>query len=450
MRRMSRPKRLLAVAVACAAAMSLTGCLAGSAEVADFTREFADAPAVERLDLSTADNMPFTGGVGGTVFLRPDLDDAQRRAFSEDVRMFGEDLIGDASDPRYRIDLDGDGWRFPVLAEHAANENVLDLIEDYGSDPRVVSGAVRSSDYQRTVDHVSLVVAAPTDAFALFAESEKTLSAAARNAALTVESPGDSAVAVHVEGRPGPWLQTAREVYDGILAALPLRAFRASETELTLKVPDENDADAAATLAASLLGGAPVNVFVQSDLVTLAPGASGATTRALLSGLDAAAHTGLLAVWTDDRTASFRFDSRENAGAFGAALADAPEAAGFSTIEVTAGPADAPALRVTATPGDLAERLSLANTLAADDGVTSVSAVQGISIDLGLRTTPSESALVSSAQALRALSDGNERVCVEWPGDSLCFSATRAGDPAEIRDATPQKRAFLEAWNDAS
>lgn len=450
MRRMSRPKRLLALAVACAAAMSLTGCLAGSAEVADFTREFADAPAVERLDLSTADNMPFTGGVSGTVFLRPDLDDAQRRAFSEDVRGFGEDLIGDASDPRYRIDLDADGWRFPVLIDRPANEDVLDLVENYHSDSRVVSGAVRSSDSRRTVDHVSLFVAAPTDVFALFAESEKALPAAARNAALTVETPGDASVAVHVEGRPGPWLQTAREVYGGILAALPLRAFRVSATELTLKVPDENDAGAAATLAASLLDGAPVDVFVQSDLVTLAPGASGATTRALLSGLDAAAHTGLLAVWTDDRTASFRFDSRESAGTFGAALSDAPEAAEFSTLEVTVGPADAPSLRVTATPDDLAERLSLVNALAADDGVTSVSTVQGISLDLGLRTPPSESALVSSARALRALSDGNERVCVEWPGDTLCFSAARAGDPAEIRDATPQKRAFLEAWNDAA
>lgn len=447
-KRFSKQVRLSVIAIACALSLALAGCMAGSEWVSSFSREFSDDPAVASLDLTTADNMPFTGGVGGTVLLRDGLDDAQTRAISEDVRKFGEQVESPPDDPRFRITLDSDGWTFPVLADASSNSALLDLVLAFRADPRFASGEIRSADYRSTVSHVSVTTTHTADAFTAFSEATTAFSTLGPSAGFTITGPSDPEGSLKLSGNPGPWVQPAQQVYDALRSTVSLASFRAEESSITVTVSDESDAASAEEIAMVALDGAPLDIFVQSDLITLFPGARGTSARSVLAGLDANARDLIVGVWTDDASVSLHVDSVASAGTVAEALSHAPETSAFTAIELIEGSAAEPTLRVYSAPETLMNRTHKALALLEHEGVTAVRVKQGFSLDLVLQSAPSTSEIADYAVALKSLSDFDERLCLNWPYDGFCTVTAAVIDPTERNASSSRGRAFVDAWND--
>lgn len=427
----------------------LAGCVSGDATLGSFEREFANDPAVVSVDLSSADNMPFTGGVGGTVVLDDGLDDEQVREFVHRIVDFRAQTDGDREESRVRIDLVMDGWKLPVLATDDANTALLDVVFALVRDPRVLSGTIISSDFGSDIDHVSLVTATIADFLTLITDAPTAFAETGRNPPITLHSPEGAEVAVEVSGVMRGWAQEAFGAFEVLQDQIPVTSFSAEEPEITITLANEGDVEAARMVVEQHLDPAQVEVFYQSELVTLAPGAHGDRAREVLARIDADLQAGLVAVWTDDRSMTVRADTVASAQRITEPLAKVLGAAEFPvTIKVVRGGGGEEVFSLEASPVDLVSHMQTALSLAHRDNVASLHVKPRFSLELEFDSPPTDDELSTSAAALRVLSEFDERLCITSPTDSFCTRTAPRID-FEHSDA-PSARVFANAWNAAT
>lgn len=371
LRRVSRPKFraarkfLVAVLVMGSAGLtaSLTGCITGDGTAGEFGRLLAEYPVVEEFELSSADNMPFTGGVSGVVKLSDDTSDAQLRDLSEGIVEFAADDELQTEDhtanqpSRVRVDLDFDGWRFPVLTAPESQQALLDVILDQRSDASIVSGAVSSRAYREDVTYVALQLTDAADAFAALDAASARYSEASMNPVVEADGSMAGEVSIELVGRSGPWLALAQQSYDAVGARVPLSVFAADAERISVTVGDERDAPLAASVVKAELGGSGITVFVQSELLALSPGATGEAARAVFATLDPAVVSSVESAWTDDRALQLRIDTIGNVDAVVDSLAQNAKSATLESIRITVGPPDDPEFSIEAPATELPRAL---------------------------------------------------------------------------------------------
>ncbi|MBC9926262.1 MULTISPECIES: hypothetical protein [unclassified Leucobacter] len=427
--------------------MTLSACATGDGVKKSFSQQFAGDPAVLRVDLSSADNMPFTGGVGGTVTLRDGLSDAAIRDFAERVGEFAAQHAGDGAGSRVRIDLVMNDWAFPVLASPQANDALLTLLSELRADQRVSAATLSSKQYQSDVTHVTLVAATPAEIPALITDAPAAFAAAGMRPPMTLKSPAEEPAPIELSGRMGPWAEAAFHAYDALRAEIPLTSFRAEKDAVTVTLVDEHDLDIARALTQATLDSTSAEVFFQSDLVTLFPGARGDQARSLLAQVDAAALADVVSVWTNDQSATLTLNSTANLAELARAISDLQSSIALDQVTLAVGQGDEQTFRLQATPGELEASTRTALALAKRDHVTRVRLEPGNSFDVGL-DSPTD--IASYAAPLRSLSAFDERLCFDWTTSTFCVETAPTIDPDSIRGNGAQAgRSFVEAWNAA-
>lgn len=427
-------------------AFLLAGCVSGDAVLGSFEREFADDPAVVSVDLSSADNMPFTGGVSGTVVLRDNLANEQVRELADRIVNFRAETDGDQEGSRVRIDLVTDGWKFPVLRTGDANAALLNVVLALRADPRVCSGTISSDDYQSDIDHASMATATTADIPALITDIPVAFAETGQIPPITLRSPEGDRGAVEVSGMLGPWAQDAFGAFVAIQDKVPVASFTAEESQATVTLVNESDVNAARLVVNGMLDPTQVEVFYQSNLVTLAPGAHGDQTREILASIDTDVQAGLVAVWTDDRSLSITSDTIASAHRLAPPIADALGATAFP-VTIRVGQGEEETFRLEAPPRDLIKHMQAALSLADRDNVASLHVAPGSSLELEYDSPPSEDDLNTAAAALRSLSEFDERLCITTPAASFC---TRTSPTLDFEhNNTPSARVFADAWNAA-
>ncbi|GAA1628613.1 hypothetical protein [Leucobacter chromiireducens] len=437
--------------------VGLTGCMTGDGVHAAFTREFARDPAVVDLDLSSADNMPFTGGVGGEVTLRSDLGEAELRAFAERVREFGADHGGAAtdqagsSDPsRVRITLLLDEWRLPVLMDPEAGNALLEVFGELRGDARVQTGGFGTRDFTDSATSARLEVADGETAFALLAESPELFAGLGRMPEVTVATVPGVPERVVLTGAPGAWSDRAGAGYAALGAAAPLTAFEADPAAVTVTLASEADlARAEGVARGTLRYGDGGSVYFQSDLVTLFPGASGGSARVLLADLPVDASAGIESLWTDDHALQLGAPGARELAVIAAAVDQSPAAAGLGPVTIRVGPADEPTLAIEGAPGALAERAATVLALGERGEVARVVLSPGFSSELETRGDPSDADLAAYARQLKPHAEPGDRVCIDAARrGSFCVTAAERLTAAELTEgAARDGRAFVDAWN---
>lgn len=449
-RRRRRHRLRAALAAAMCALVSLTGCMTGDGVASAFRQEFSADPAIESLDLSSADNMPFTGGVGGMVILRDGASDEQVRDVSGRIVEFAAGEADRRGEARVRIDIEVGEWRIPVLTETETNEAVLDLALAQRADAASVSGDIGSQDHRSDVTHVALHAVDAPSAFALFGETAGRFSERGLEPAITVAAESASEGSVELSGRPGPWLERAQHAYDGLRAEVALTSFRAEQDAFTVTVGSERDAPEAASIARAALGVPGIEVFVESNIVTLFPGATGDTVRSILADMGDERMETIDTVWTDDRTAAFHLKSVVDAEELAGVLAEDPRAAMLETITVSSGRPDEPTLELEETPSRLADSMRPMADLVARDGVEAVRRSAGYSIELVVADDVADDDLGAYAPGVKDLAEPGERLCVEQGDGAFCLVAAPRIDADDAGPrAAKQGRAFIESWNSA-
>lgn len=456
---------LLAVGVALGA--SLAGCATGDAVHGAFVREFANDPAVVGLDLSSADNQPFTGGVGGEVSLRDDVTDAELRAFAERVRAFAADqgggevgaVQGAEQGSRVRISALFDGWRIPVLLDRAQGDALIDVASELRGDARVRAATFTADALATAVSSARLEVVDGDAAFALLGASPNLFARLATAPAVTVATLPTSPERVVLAGAPGGWLDGADAAYKALHAELSLTGFEAAPDEVKVTLAREADRDRADAIARLALLDASLPVRIQSDLVTLGPGATGGAARDLLAALPADASGAVESVWTDDRALQLGAAGPEGLAALARAI-DAGAGAGVGAgagaaeaplrpVTIRTGDPSEPTLSVRGEPGALAAQAAVAVSLNGRDEIARVELQPGVSFELTLRSRPAAADLAAYAEALKPLAVPGDRVCVDAvEGQSFCVIAAPQLTAAELNDRAQRAGGpFIDAWN---
>lgn len=428
--------------------LTLTGCATGDGVAGAFSRAFSGDPLVRELEVSSADNMPFTGGVGGTLTLRENVTAAELRKLTERIRDFVAEH--DAAAPeRVRLTLRFGDWRLPVLLDEAQGETLLGVVGGLLGDPRVRAASVTSGDFVRSVDSARLVVGEVDAVFPVLAEAPERFAPLGGAPTITVVTEEGAAEHVEVMGAPGPWLDRVAEGYATLRDAVPLTAFVAKDSAITVTLAREGDLARAESIASERLSELGDPVTIQSDLVTLFPGATGVAARALLAELPVSVRGELVSLWTDDR--ALQLGVGHSAGLIGLAT-ELDRNAGVSTLSpvtLRVGDPAAPSIAVQGEPGALAALTETAASLSDRPELDRVRLSPGNSFELSASTRPSAADLSAYAEALRPFAVADDRICleVEGPG-SFCVIAADRLTAAELNPrATRDGAAFVDAWN---
>ncbi|MGW8482648.1 hypothetical protein ACWGJP_05875 [Microbacterium sp. NPDC055903] len=428
-------RRLLRASTAVLAIVLLAGLVACSATgdgVRDsFVREFDSDADVAEMDLSSADGAAFSGGVGGVITARDGLSMAELDALSEHIRTHGDTT----PDAEVRIDLEADGWRFPVLRSAASNAELLEVVGALRADPRLVTGDASSEDHRSA--RVSWALVTTSTELAVEVATTPPVGVSGQ---LIVR---DADNALSFSGTQGAWVSAGAQAWRSLGSAVALTKTRIDEERIEVTIASEQDAARADAMLGAALEGTGLSHAISSDLVTLAPGAAGQKLRAMLASVPAAERALISSAWTDDRTAGLQVKTLADAKR----LARVVDGAAFETVSVSSGDA----LRVTAEPGRLTERVSDAVELTEIEGVSEVAAIPSIGIDITVEAAVDDAGLAAFAPALKAMADAGERVCIDRDGEgSLCVVAA---EQITIDDLSSWGRrhgeAFVDAWNAA-
>lgn len=440
---------VLSLTGACLLALVLVGCMSGDGVQGAFEREFADDPAVVSVDLSTADRMPLSGGVSGTVVLRDGLDEAQVREFADRLIDFRDRTDGDGAESRVRIDVAVNGWRFPVLATEEASAALLDVVFTLNADTRVLTGTISSADYRGSIDHASLVASATAEIPALITAVPAAFAAKGEHLPITLSSPDDEPSGFEVSGTLGTWAEEAFHAYEALRAETVVTSFQAEKGTIEVVLGNEADVDSARSVISDALGSTPFDVFYQSDLVILFPGARGDQARELLQAMDDESRASIVSVWTDDRSATVSVRSLASVRHVVAQIDAAPLPADF-LMTVAMGQGDHEIFSLQAPPRELAADVRTAVALFDRKGVKALNAKPGFSMKLDFESAPSADDLMAVAAPLRALSELDERLCITWPDEVFCMQTAAELDPSgDEFTETRNGRAFADAWNSA-
>ncbi|UOQ56220.1 hypothetical protein MUN78_11020 [Leucobacter allii] len=419
-RRIARVLRSI-VALALLAPL-LAGC-GGDGARGDFARTFGGDPEIAGFELSTADNMPFTGGVSADVDARAGASETELHGLVERLSGF----VREHEDVGAVITVRADAITVPVFAETESSSAALAAALALAADDRVATVGLAAADGEDRITSAGLRLAeaAGVDAaFALALDAPELLAEAAEDAVPWL-SVRDAETAVRIQGRPGPWLETARSTWTTVAGALETTAISAEPERIDLTLADESDVAAATALVDAMPSQTAIPVVFSSPLVALGLNATGTSLRTLFAGLDPADRALVRTSWTDDAEASMRLASIDDAGTLARALATVPAASAFELLTLTVGAADDPTLRVTSAPAELAAAVTAARAVLADPETASL-VVSPVGVTLTTAHDASDAELEGRLDALEALAAPGARACAERPdGRSVCASPTR-------------------------
>ncbi|WP_157603185.1 hypothetical protein [Rathayibacter sp. Leaf299] len=398
-------------ALALTSVLLLTGC-SGDSFRAGFARTFGSDEAIADLELSTVDNMPFTGGVSAEVVARDDLADADLRALADRLSAFASERpAGDV-----RVVLDAEGLSLPVSGDSDLTDGRIAAALELRDDPRVSSVALAADDSDDRVSGLSLILAESAtarDLFALARDAPDLLPDAAP-VHVSVQSSDRSEL---VGGDPGAWIDAAEGTWEAVSAAVPVIGFRAAPERLEVTLGSEEDLAAAESAAAS--PGGPAVAF-SSPLVALGDGASGESARIVLAALDPEVLADLRSVWTDDDHLRLAVDAVDRAVTVAEAVSATPGSVQFSTVTMSVG--EARTLEISAPPRSLGVAVADASAVLATPGVTAVARS-----DRSVTVTASgdDGDLGRLLPAARSLAPEGARVCMERAdGTGVCDTST--------------------------
>ncbi|MWV49442.1 hypothetical protein GRS96_09170 [Rathayibacter sp. VKM Ac-2803] len=399
------------------AALLLTGCALDSPR-SDFSRSFGGDEAVADLELSTVDNMPFTGGVSAEVSVRDDVSDPDLLALVDRLSAFAAARPAD----KVRIVVVAKDLTLPVSRDSDLAARTTVAAIELRDDDRVASVALTPADDDDRVSGASLILSAEADAVAAFTLAEDAPRVLGEAAApyVTVQSRDRATL---VRGVPGPWLDDAERMWTAVSGAVAATAFRAEPGRLEVSLAGEDSLAPAALAAAE----APEDLVVvfSSPRVALGAGATGDPVRALLAALPAEPSAAVGSVWTDDDRAVFAVDSVDEARLVASAVSGRPESGVFSTVSVTVRSAGSLTLDVRSAPPALSADVEAAAVLLADPRIASVVGSDR-SVTVTVAGDPSDADLESLMPAARRLAGETARVCVNRAaGTGECEAAER-------------------------
>lgn len=402
----------------------LTGCT-GDRAASDFAAAFADDDAVATLDLTSADNQPFTGGVSGTVVAHDDLGDDEVAALGARLATYTADH---GTRMRGRVDLEFDDFVAHISGDVDRDADAVGLMLELRADPRIASGSLAEGGGP------AVVTVHADEALSLAGELSERVHAAGLDGRSSLHvSSADGAV--DLAGADGEWIAAASALWSA-LARLAPTGIRADPERIVITLARESDLDAARGLASTAVPSPGIPIRFASDVVRLGD-SDGAAARSLLASLTAAQTERILTVWESEN----RIQVTARSAADAAALVD-PVRAGLASTEI----AD---IRVQA-DGDPSVQLDLpgresaawtdaAATLVDDATVTALS-VSTRAVELTVEADDP----ARYAPALRELAVDDARVCVASPRETACLVAA---EHVEDAGADERERAFIDAWN---
>jgi hypothetical protein len=416
--------------IATIALATLTGCT-GDSTASDLAAAFDDDPAVASLELTSADNQPFTGGVSGQVIAHDDLADAEVASLADRLSTYTAE---NADSMRGRVDLIFDDIRTPITGERDGDDRTTGFALDLRRDPRVVEGRVAWEDADV---HVSATVSAPADALALAGELPDDIRAAGlgERPSLRVQNADEQVV---LTGDAGAWISAASAVWSS-LGPLSPTGIRATSERVTVALTRESDVERARALAGPVAAGVPL--AFASDIVLLGD-SDGSAARTMLAALTPVERAGIVHVWQSADRAQVTARTAEDAVALIPAVRD-----GFAATEVTSIrlQSDArPILDLDASIAPTSAWSRAAGDLASDATVTALT-VGVRSVDLSISERKADADPSRYAPSLRALAPDGARVCLTGEDGAACLTAADHIEADGSADAA--ERAFIDAWN---
>ena len=399
--------------------IAFTAC-SGDSVRGDFARAFGSDPAVAHLDLSTADNMPFTGGVGGTVTIADGVSDEALHDLATHMSAFAADRPdGEVS---IVLDAEGGALEVPIFAVERLTTDALDRALTLLDDPRVEAVSLVAADGETGISSVSMQVATAPDTFALAMAAPDQLRAVTSGTQLFVHvaSKQDRS---RVKGDAGPWIGEAERLWTTVAASVPITGVQAEPERTTFTLAHEKDLATAEAVLPTSQSAAGTSVAFASQLVSLGSDATGETARAVLADLSPTVSATILQVWTNDHESRWTVATPAHAVALANEIAAQPAAAQFETLTVTSGDPGAPDFSVQASPAQLADQADRAGELAADPRVVSLrSSPRSADLQL-IEDVPDADAAKFADAVLQWINEG-ARVCVARPdADALCRAA---------------------------
>lgn len=451
----TRALRILASAAAILAAVALTGCGsvdAGTAGRQATEREFRSDPAVESVDLTSLNTLPWIGSVDGTVTAKPGLSDDDLSALVDRIGAFESEKRDGAS---VSLKVAADTVTLRVLPNRARNARFVAAANELRADTGIVSAEieVRSGDGSK----LTARTATAERAFALAAEAPDPLRERVSEPPVALEI--SSVDGVSLDGdQGGTWVADAQRVWAMVGLRARVTVLQATPESLNLQVAEEADVAPARAAAEAALGDRSMTLTVESRSLQLRDGASGDAARATLAKLPAETRKVIDFVWTDDAVLQLHLKPRTALAPVATALLAVPEASGFRTLalmidgsDLGSGGSGSP-IGVFAAPTDLAPRATGVDRLLATGSVAGADAArERIDVMLAEGAGPIERAAL--APVLKSFAQSGDWVCVkgEEPAvRTLCVTAAENIAMSDVDEAyRSQAKDFLARWNAA-
>ncbi|MFK4761055.1 hypothetical protein ACI3KS_09000 [Microbacterium sp. ZW T5_45] len=282
-----------------AGVLALTGCVSSGAR-GDFAREFRSDSAIAELELTTADNMPFTEGVRATLTATDGLDSP---SFADLVTRLSA-FIRQHPDEPVLVTVSSENVTVPVFGDDGMNTGILDAAADIAGGDGVESVEFTTSE-QDEITGVSVVINADiAAAFAMTRSSSERVATIGSPTGVHV-TVNDSGTAVRISGVPGRWLDDAEIAWTIVSAASVVTGVRADDTRVILAVGDEADVPSAQNAMRETDAVFETPIAFESPLVLLGLGGTGDDVRTMLAALDDESRGLIRYVWTDASRAEF-------------------------------------------------------------------------------------------------------------------------------------------------
>ncbi len=432
---------LVMLAVPMTAAVASCGPVdAGSASADDFREWMSGTAHVERLDLSSNNDLPWTGTLWADVVVEPgatvaQIADVAQRATSFESRASTTFTIGYTRD-----DFAATFAVFPDQA--AANLAMIELAGDVDQSTAATEFIAAEAAGR---DEAGVTVTGPDDFLMAFDQLSAMIASSDAPAGdmLTVQ---DEAKTFTVSAHRGTGAAGPRAAYEAVRAQFPVTTARLTDTTLEVRV----DAPETPAVVALARRAAPeVTTTAQFGTVTKTAAGDYAAADALLAQVTAAGPV-LSAVLAPD-SARVTVADLATVLAVYAAVGDGPQ---YGGVYLTLSTADA-RFTVSSAGGPLAPYLPVLNELSAPRWADLLTAASIDGNGLGVETADLDRAQARDLGTVLSLSPTETPIEVR-PGSATGFALVRAdlltaasldpfGDPS-APDST-LLAAFVEGWN---
>ncbi len=252
--------RVLPSAVAILIAGALAGCgsvNAGTAGKRTTEREFRNDPAIESVELTSSNTLPWSGSVGGSLTARAGLSDDELAELVDRVGAFESQKHDGAS---VSLQVVVDDVTLHVLPDRARNARLVAVANQLRGDTGVVSAEIEMP-VARGARLTALTVSADR-AFELAAATPEPLREQADEPPVEIDVSSEDGVSLEgVQG--GTWIADAQRVWATVGLRVRVDELQATPETIDLHVADPTEVAAARQAAESALGDHTTSLSVE-------------------------------------------------------------------------------------------------------------------------------------------------------------------------------------------